>query len=474
MKKVFLNLSGGYDKGYITELSSSETENMYLIKNKEVSDVDVKYSLGKRQGLKKVIDLTFQVSGGIRLLFVYKDIVHLIIGNKILQMDKGLNTSYMGQINTLSSSIQVVANEYQMLIVDGVNGYYYEPTTNLYKVIPNLVSPIGCANFSGYFLSGRKGTNKIYYSEINDCSKWNVLDFFKITSYPDEVMNLLAIHGLLYVFGKNCIEIWYPTGNANVPFSRNLNEVVDYGCGATSSLTSEGGIFAFLATSREGKRFIVANSSGSFSKISNNSLDAELETYETIEDASSFMYSIDGNFFYQINFTEENKSWLYNFDSSTWSLVTHGVKDRHRANRQCYFDKKHYVGDYAVPIIYSLGDSWMDDDGIPFRKRRVSPVYILNNYDYFTLWNLTFILSRGYGTSSGTSKEPKLKLRISRDGGRTYGGELSRNLSRLGHRINWEVKFQNFGRMKSIVFELKCDDNIDFFIEGVFAEYEVL
>ena len=458
-----LNIVGDYQKNYVKEISPAETLNMYVTK---VNNKDV---LLPRPGLSVDDGKTLNSEGGIRCLFEYNNILHAICGESVFQLNNKLVPTFVKKLNTSSSRIQIVANEYQMFFVDGVNGYYYEPSTNLYKVIPTLTQPIGATILAGYFLTAQRDTSKFYYSKINDCSVWNVLDFNKLTSYPDTIVNVLSVSGLLYIFGNVCIEVWQPTGNSNTPFVRNLNTVIDYGCAAIQSLSKEEDTFTFLATSKDGGISVVSDTGGQFKKISNLAIEIEFQSYSSVQDATGFMYTLNGNLFYQLNFTTENTSWLYNFDNGTWSKLTFKVNDRHRANNHVFFNNKHYVGDYGLPIIYALDFDYMDDAAVSIRKRRITPIYYLNNSFNFYVDTLKILVSKGYGTPSGKDQYPNISLRVSRDGGRTYGSELMRSLSKLGRRTSWEVIFNNFGLMDSLTLEITCDNDINFVLMNAFV-----
>jgi hypothetical protein len=458
-----LNIVGDYQKNYVTEISPAETLNMY------VTSIDEKTVLLPRAGLSSNDGKILESNGNIRCLFEYNDILHAIAGEDIFQLNDKLVPTWVKKINTSSSNIQIVANEYQMFFVDGVNGYYYEPSTNLYKTIPTLINPVGATILAGYFVTGQRGTSKFYYSKINDCSSWDILDFNKITSYPDTIINLLSVSGLLYIFGGICVEVWQATGNANTPFMRNLNMVLDYGCAAAQSVAKEGETFTFLATSKDGDVNVVSNTGGEFKKISNLSVEIEFQSYNSLEDATGFMYTLNGQLFYHLNFTVENTSWLYNFSNGTWSKLTYKSTERHRANNHVFFNNKHYVGDYGLPIIYALDSNSMDDAGVAIRKRRITPIYHLNNSFYFYVDTIKILVSRGYGTAYGKDKDPNISLRVSRDGGRTYGGELMRSLSKLGRTTNWEVIFDNFGVMDSLTLEITCDNDINFVLMNAFV-----
>jgi len=424
-------LSGGYGKKDPTQASPADLLNMYT-----AISLDKKSKLFITPGLSADDGITFVNNGGVRNTYTSRLTanIHVVVGDEIVQVDPALNEIPGIDIGTTTGYVGIDDTTNEIVFVDGSKGYLYTKSTNLYQEL-NVVDfptlPRDVAAFGSRFYIIEGGTDEIFYSAINDATSWNSLDKIRITTYPDEANALHVLRGRLYVFGKRVTEVWVLQGG-ETPVARDESLVIEYGCVAPGVIATEGGIMCWIGYDKQGITSVVASEGGSPRRISTPDVEKELQSYTSVEDARAFMYIENGHLFYQINFTAANKSWLYCFNTTTWSRLAYKDEDRHRAETHVFFNGKKYVGDYALPIMYSFNNEHFSDNGEGIKRKWVSNIIIPNDGEPFAVHQIRFFTQQGVGTETGKDEDPKLLLRLSRDSGATFDNQLASSIGQLG------------------------------------------
>ena len=131
-----------------------------------------------------------------------------------------------------------------------------------------------------------------------------------------------------------------------------------------------------------------------------------------------------------------------------------------------FFNNKHYIIDNSTPHIYQLSSKYYTDDGTTIRRERITPILTDPAGNEIIIHYIKFQLKQGVGSGTcGKDYVPELRLRISRDGGKTYGNELAQSIGKAG-RNEYETIFYRLGRAKSFVFKITFDNNAPFFLLG--------
>lgn len=473
MATVEIPIGGGYGKADPSQASPADLLNMYTI-----GTHDGKNKLFITPGLDSSNGINFGGAGGIRNTYISRliDNVQVIVGSRIVQVDPGLNIIPGIEITTSNGYVGIDDTKTDIVFVDGVKGYRYNKATNIYSELniagfPSLPQDVAAYGDRFYVIKGN--TNEIYYSGIDDATDWNTLNRIDITTYPDDAIALHVLRGRLYVFGRRVTEVWVLQGGA-VPVARDESLVLEYGVVNPGVIASEGGIMTWIGYDKQGITSVVATEGGSPRRISTPDVEKEFQAYDVVTDARAFMYIENGHLFYQINFTNADKSWLYCFNSNTWSRLSYKDNNRHRAQTHVFFNGKKYVGDYALPILYDFNNAYFSDDGVGIKRKWVSNIIIPNNGDPFSVHQIRFYVQQGVGTETGKDEEPALLLRISRDSGVTFDDQMSSYIGQLGltdaHTEFYRIGYSEYG---SIVLEVEYYHQTNFGIMNCFMEITV-
>jgi hypothetical protein len=469
---VSFPISGAYEKSDPVEASPSDLLNLY-----ETKVGEDRLALFSTPGLNLDNGARFIADGGVRNMYVSRltPNMHVVVGEYIKQIDSAFNVVNSASLTTNEGYVGIDDTNNEIMFVDGSEGVIFNKTTNIYTKItspsfPDL--PADVVVFGGRFYVIKGGTDEIYFSDINDGTVWNTLNKFKITTTADEAVSLAVMGGRLYVFGKQVTEVWVLQGGS-FPVARDESIVLEYGCVSAGVVKSEGGLMCWVGYDKEGITSVVTSEGSMPTRISTHVIERELQSYGVVNDARAFMYIEKGNLFYQLNFTVANKSWLYNFNTTSWSRLAYKDDDRHRAECYAFFNSKKYVGDFKRPYIYSFSNDNYVDSEVAIKRLWVSQILLPNKTKPFICRMIRLIVEQGVGTESGDNERPRLMLRISRDGGITFGNQLARYIGNLG-RTQKHTEFYQLGLFEygSIVLEVSFYNRTRFAIIGCAMEID--
>jgi len=156
--------------------------------------------------------------GGARTQFVFKELEYIVFGNTLFRITTAGTVSPIGVfINTIVGYIGVDANTYQILFVDGENGYIWDTIANTFTMITDPAfpgRPIDCCYLDGFFVVANGGTNTFQLSEFNQGLIWG----------PD---NSGTASTFTMAAGSSNIVITYATGGS----------IANYAVGTTVTFT---------------------------------------------------------------------------------------------------------------------------------------------------------------------------------------------------------------------------------------------
>ncbi len=171
---VDYDIVGSFNNQRVTSIDAERSVNMF-----EYLD-----ALGKKP---KVLintsglinqNLTFTSASsadGFRAQFVFKGVEYDVIGNHIYSRTIGDVVTKIGTINTATGYVGVDGNTFQVIFVDGQNGWIWDTTTNLFTQITDPAfptSPIDVCYLDGFFVVAAGGTNNFLLSTFNQGLIW--------------------------------------------------------------------------------------------------------------------------------------------------------------------------------------------------------------------------------------------------------------------------------------------------------------
>jgi hypothetical protein len=381
------------------------------------------------------------------------------------QVDNAGVTTNRGTLNTTTGKVSMAENGTQIVIVDGTNGYVYNMSTLAFAQIVDADFPNGAATvcwIDGYFLvEGTSG--RFYISAYNDGTSWPG-DFATAESNPDSIVRLVAIGGQLVIMGSQSIEFWENTGATAFPFERVPGTTQPWGLAARDSVAVFDDTIAFLTQNRQGQVIAAVLRGYRIDPTSNHDLAAKWAAYGAFSDAIGYSYMLDQHPMYVVSFPTGGESWLYDGSTKAWTqLVSNGLT-RHRSELHVNYLGRNYVTDYSTGKVYRLSPTAYTDNGDPIRWV-IAGRHIFDGFNKIAIDAFQLDIETGVGLASGQGSDPMVMLRVSRDGGRTFGNERWRSIGKIGEYKKRAI-WGKCGRARDFVFEVSGTDPVKTAILG--------
>jgi hypothetical protein len=113
--------------------------------------------------------------GGFRAQFVFNTIEYNIVGQNLFSVNSAGNVSVLGTLTTASGYVGVDANTFQIILVDGSNGYIWDTMANTFTKITDQsfpLLPIDVCYLDGFFVVANGQTNNFQLSSFNQGLVW--------------------------------------------------------------------------------------------------------------------------------------------------------------------------------------------------------------------------------------------------------------------------------------------------------------
>lgn len=356
------------------------------------------------------------------------------------EVDNSGVTTSRGTIGTTTGKVDIIDDGTNVIVVDGSEIYTYDtstPATPIAAVVDadRPTSPNTCTVQAGRVLTDEDGTGQFKGSSAYAPGTWDALDFATAESNPDDLVRIINNLGTVVLIGQYSIEFWANVGGSGFPYAKIVNADSGTGLAARWSVGKILGTYAFLAQNREGEVFVGILNGYRVERISNFELDYLINGYASVADATGFGYLLGGHPMYQINFPTAGKSWLYDATTRYWSELRSGTDGRHRGDLAIDFINQTIVADYENGRLYKFNsDSYTDNGELihmvlrgKHMRSRKKPVKIAS---------IELGIEAGVGTVSGQGSDPVAALRMSKDGGQSFGTSVFAKMGKIGQYTN--------------------------------------
>lgn len=354
-----------------------------------------------------------------------------------------------------------------------------------------------------------------------------------ITTHPGNIIACRTLHRRLFLFSSFYYEVWENSGiGTNLPFRRNNSLLGEYGTTSASCISTGFDYMFFISQDRDSLGPVMQIAGTTPVAISNRALDFQLAQYAAttlIADCRTFIVKEDGLFFFRMNFTTSNHTFVYNVslsdpsreDGKLWHEEEVLNGNRHPSQTHSFFQGKNYVGSYNSSTLYQISSSVftngaiLDEDGSiqtngeAIRRMRITKAIVPPGYQRIRIDRLQLDLLQGSESAIGFFEEevdilaenqfilttedsidiitnteiafsnpitPIVYLSISKDGGQTYGFNLMGFMGTAGEttfRTCWR-KLGTIPRGQAFVIKIEFYDPVPFVVLGGSWAYEIL
>lgn len=387
---------------------------------------------------------------------------YCVVGNVLYEVSGTGVATNRGTLNTSTGRVSIADNGVQVMIVDGAYGYIFNTSTLAFAQITDVdfpANPLTVAYLSRRFVINVQNSSRFYWSAVDDGLTWDALDFSNAESSPDPIAAVWSSGGQLVLYGTSTTEFFGDSGAADSAFAVIKGTANEWGLAARWSVAKYDNSMAMLVQNRMGQVMVAQLAGYIPKKISTPDMDAIINGYATVNDASAYSYMLGGHPMYVISFPGASATWLYDGSTGIWSqLVSYGLT-RHRGEFGWSFLTYNLVTDFSDGRLYQLRADTYTDDGDQIESVVTTETIAAPGLERLEVLKLRADMQVGQGTSA--VEYPQVGLSVSRDNGNTWGAEMMRDLGPIGQYGN-TVEWTRLGTARNFVFRIRVTDPVAF------------
>lgn len=483
MQEINFPLVGGFSQDLRTEVSPENTYNMYV---SIPSDPKQQPVLLPYPGSRPI--LTFSSGNEGRAQFTYRtqEFMYCVVSQFVYKVDQSLNCTIIGDLGSNSGYVGIAANNNQQIIfVDGTGGWVYEEKTGTWSNVSSVTNfPEGCTSIGfldGYFCAFYPNSPQFILSDINDAFTWPVENIASMQRKSDVGIAVGVVKGLVLLMGTDSIETWFNSGGGLFPFSRDNNQLYEYGCAAVGSVAEGFDSLFWLGRDTNGVGGVMLSRGGMPQKVSTYEVEIKIGGLQNPEDGRGCVFKKDGHIFYQLSFTQDSITFLYDLTSNSWSLLGESDFDtdvesngsRHLLQSHAYFNNTHYHLSYSNGKLYELDSNYYQFDDKNILRMRITHRFMHPALKLLRISMIELLVIRGVGLQNGTDANPYIEMQVSFDGGQIYTKPRQAFIGKIGKTIGQTV-FYECGISQSFTFMFKTWNAVDAVIMGGSMKFDVV
>ncbi len=409
----------------------------------------------------------------VRAMTVMGSELFIVVREKIYKVSTAGTVSYLSSgkdLSTTSGHVGIASNGTQVLIVDGsVTGRIVTTSTvTSIGAADDFPVAVDCAFFDGYFLVIEKDTGRFQISTLYNGLLWDALEYAHAESAPDDLVGIGVTKKNVWLLGYTSVEVYYDSGNADFPFERVPGAVNAVGCGAVGSIIEiKDRVYWFTDSGK-----VVRSSGYQFEPISTPTLDYQFSTYGTTSDAIGFMYTLEGRFFYALNFPTAGKTWVVDTDTGDWHEWKTG-STHFRGISSARFNGKMYIGSRTDGKIYELDpDTYTDAGALIKRVRRAQIINKERVNVIHSKIELEFEPGIGLNVDAEVAGyDPEADLTWSDDGVNTWATTQSKSMGKY-EEYDTRCIWRSLGASRNRVYELTVEEPVKFILIGAYSNLQ--
>jgi hypothetical protein len=398
-----------------------------------------------------------------------------ILSNQTLyQVDQAANAvACTGDTIPAGGSVYMAANGTQVgMLVNNV--MFSVSATTVTKVTDSNFPVEGASSLDfidGYGVLSRGGsTGQWFLSNLLDFTTYNALNFATASSTTGVgLLRVMANHKEAWLFGDKTTEVWYDAGTFPFPFQLIPGSLMDRGIIAPLSAIRVDNSPFWLADDR-----IVYRANGYQPMRVSTFPVEEILRSGTVSDAFAVQHVIEGHHFYILTLPSLGRTLAYDAATQIWHERQTGTTLTPAVwNVNCVIEAfgKTLVGTSSSGAVYELDlDTFADTAGTTQIRSAVTGAPTYDAGKRAILRQVELECELGVGTATGQGSAPTAMLRISRDGGQTFGSFKTESLGPIGSRFA-RAQWSNLGAGRNMVVEVSISDPVKRAIYG--ARYDV-
>ena len=172
-KTIDFEIVGSYNNQRVSSIDAERSVNVF----EYIDPLGKKpKSLINTSGLEDTKSNFGAITGGFRAQYTFKGNEFCVIGSNVFQISSLGIVSLLGTlVNTNTGYVGVDANTFQVIFVDGVNGYIWDTIANTFTMITDAsfpAQPLDVCYLDGFFIVANGNTNNFQLSSFNQGLVW--------------------------------------------------------------------------------------------------------------------------------------------------------------------------------------------------------------------------------------------------------------------------------------------------------------
>ncbi|TXG86346.1 MAG: hypothetical protein E6R13_00670 [Spirochaetes bacterium] len=490
LEEIDLNIVGSSTFGKYPTISDEKTYNMYISDGCLVNYAGYESVISGLSGNGRGI--AYSKSG--KMIAVLGQTAYLIFINYDPVNDIYVTElDILGNLQTYTGYVFISENIVgQILFSDSQHLYLYD--------VNNITTPFQVLNIdfvpgkieyqNGYFIANSIGTSQWRLSAVNDGTLWP-FDAQHVADIETKASNCTAIvrnpsgSNLLFVFGTNCVEMWFDAGLQIFPYQKNQSFNIDYGVINPSTIAAIDNMVVWLAQNEKAGFRIMYSTGSNVEQITTDGIAYFISKLTKPNDCDAFIFNLDNHIFYQINWYTDNVSLMYDFSNNRFYHVTDENQNHHIARAIVNLNNRYYFVSKDTNKIYSMSSDYTQYDGKEIPRIRITKTFRRKNQRAFKVKEFGLTIEQGttnYGnqnlgnfevatsndklvyTSDGdqvvtnleniVSYTPRVDASVSKDGGISFGNYVHKDLNHIGKRQNI-LRYYNVGRCNAFTVQVR-------------------
>lgn len=375
----------------------------------------------------------------------------VVAGAKLYELDVNGSYAERGTLATATGFVKMENGLYQLVIVDGPNGYLFTFATDAFTQItdPDWRGSKWVAELNGLFIFVPDDQpDQFYISAIDDGGTFDALDFSSSDAQPDPIVTHRVMKQELYLFNRRSTEVWIFDGTAEFPLVRYNSTPIDVGCaGLRAACTTSDSLF-YLGRSKNGQGLLYEMRGHQPVRISTDAVEQTIQDSADPAGAVMWSYQIAGAEFLGLNMPGTSTTWVYNLATEKWheqAQLVDGEWQQWPADQIVFAHGVHYAS--AGAELYVV-DETLDAIGSDLMSYERTWPHIQNA-------SMEPISFRCVEVSCTTGNGGDMTLELSNDGGYVWGSPLLRTLGAIGRRME-RIRWQGLGSAITRTFRLRC------------------
>lgn len=466
MAEIPIPLVGPSNEGIHPKADCQRTINLYPVKIEREGEKS-RWHLVGTPGTVEFADVTNLVRGK----YVYDARLFVVSGNALLELYSDGTTANWGTIGSIRGKVTIAELNGTLVIGDGSGFYSTDLSSTTISVITDAPTGRHCESFKGRIHYLEDGSGRVFYSDLNDATTIDPLNFYTAENKPDDVLTIRATEDQIWLFGTDTIEPWYASGDATDPFLPVPGGVIHAGVLAADTVVRVDNSFFWVEKDAHGQGIVRRSQGFTPLRVSTSAVERFTDSATNL---TAYSYQEQGHTHVMLNADEG--TWGFDLKENEWherawlNQAT-GELERQRAEIHAFAFGKHLVSDYETGQIFEQSMSYYSDDGTPLVARRLSASTDADGRS-ITMDEFEMSMATGVGLSTGQGSAPLAMLRYSTDGGQTFSSELHREIGAIG-KTQSRVCWTRLGVGRDWAFEVSISDPIPRVIAGAWARATV-